>query len=396
MKKKLMSIGLTVFLMFGVVPTGYAGERISENPDVQVLENTDEKKEMQEVEFKDLDKSHWAYDSINAMNEKGIIVGYDDNKFKPDNTVTYAEFIKMAVIADHEENVGVCSEGHWANNYYQEALDRGYFDRADISYIQLDDQISRSDMALILSNIIGDKEVANYESLDKALTDIKTTAKNEYHIKKVYTEGILSGYPDNTFKPEKTLSRAEAASVIYRLVDKTARVFPNIEEEEEGEELILEVEEETYTVELGEEYEITAPIVRGKLGENGILNVKKAGIGVKNWKPYLKEGDDFCILFSETKLASGDFRIYLDHRFIGGSTLWINSKEGSELRYVMVDGENIATISPRNNEELKVGEYPLILLYYPDNFPDNPCKFIQVTDVTVYNHGNGNLEIIKH
>lgn len=369
MKKKLMSIGLTVFLMFGVVPTGYAGERISENPDVQVLENTDEKKVMQEVEFKDLDKSHWAYDSINAMNERGIIVGYDDNKFKPDNTVTYAEFIKMAVIADHEENVGVSSEGHWANNYYQEALDRGYFDRADISYIQLDDQISRSDMALILSNIIGDKEVANYESLDKALTDIKTTAKNEYHIKKVYTAGILSGYPDNTFKPEKTLSRAEAASVIYRLFDKTARVFPNIEEEEQTTELIAEVEEKEtmYRVNYSSGRYIEVPYYEAKLGDYGIIDFE------------VLLGDELMV---KSSVVYDAVPLVINHKFqayagnVDGTNYWV--KNG---KYVYDDYVENYT------QEC----HPILLLNLNGTY-----SCVEFKDVTITKVSDGQYKTIKH
>jgi hypothetical protein len=48
----------------------------------------------------------------------------------------------------------------------------------------------------------------------------------EYDITKAYAEGLVTGYPDGTFGPEETLSRAEAAAVIHRLISSGARLSP--------------------------------------------------------------------------------------------------------------------------------------------------------------------------
>ncbi|MDR1574137.1 MAG: S-layer homology domain-containing protein, partial [Clostridiales Family XIII bacterium] len=53
--------------------------------------------------FSDLPDTHWAYNAIAAMSEKGIVSGYPDGAFKPSGTVTYGEFIKMAYIAQGGE-----------------------------------------------------------------------------------------------------------------------------------------------------------------------------------------------------------------------------------------------------------------------------------------------------
>ena len=46
-------------------------------------------------DFSDVEASHWAYPYINELTEKGIINGYEDGSYRPDGTVTRAEFIKL-------------------------------------------------------------------------------------------------------------------------------------------------------------------------------------------------------------------------------------------------------------------------------------------------------------
>jgi hypothetical protein len=50
---------------------------------------------------------------------------------------------------------------------------------------------------------------------------------------KVYSMGLITGYPDKTFRPEGTLTRAEAAAVVFRLVEKSARIIPVVPEKPE-------------------------------------------------------------------------------------------------------------------------------------------------------------------
>ncbi|MCR5481551.1 MAG: S-layer homology domain-containing protein [Clostridia bacterium] len=183
--------------------------------------------------YSDLPKTNWAYPAVNTMSDKGIVKGYSDGSFKPNSTVTYAEFIKMAVIAAGNEDPGNASEGHWALNYYKLAIEKGYFTESDISAKQLDSKISRGDMSLIISNILGDVKIDNYDKIEALVTDVDYKTKNEYDIIKTYSAGIITGYTDNTFKPEGTLSRAESATVIYRLTDESKRQTPDFRTKEE-------------------------------------------------------------------------------------------------------------------------------------------------------------------
>lgn len=51
------------------------------------------------AKFPDVDPNHWAIDNITTARNSGIINGYDDGTFKPDNEVLYEQAVKMAVCA---------------------------------------------------------------------------------------------------------------------------------------------------------------------------------------------------------------------------------------------------------------------------------------------------------
>ena len=189
--------------------------------------------------YTDVKIDNWAYDAVNAMSDKTIIKGYPNGSFKPNNTVTYGEFIKMALIAGTGEDVGNSVTGNWATSYYNKALELKYYTAHDIALLQLGNHITRGDMALIISSILGNVDIKNYDEIQKGITDVTYQTEYEYDITKAYATGILTGYTDNTFKPDKTLTRAESAMVIYRLVDESRRELPGTQTDETSKEYKL-------------------------------------------------------------------------------------------------------------------------------------------------------------
>ncbi|MEG2200525.1 MAG: S-layer homology domain-containing protein, partial [Anaerovorax sp.] len=193
--------------------------------------------------YSDVKSTNWAYESIEAISQKGLIQGYPDGKFKPSGTLSYGEFIKMVLLADHsrkdkssndnwkdpgnavdetgklavDPNTG--NKKHWAQNYYDEALKRHYFLPTQIGVSQLAGQISRGDMALVISSALGEVKIERYDEIQSAIQDVTSKTKHEYDIIKAYATGVLTGYGDHTFRPEATLTRAESATVLWRLID---------------------------------------------------------------------------------------------------------------------------------------------------------------------------------
>lgn len=180
-----------------------------------------------ETSFKDLKSSHWAYSNIQSLCEKGIVKGYPDGTFKPSGTVTYGEFIKMVAVTldgggDIEQGYGA----NWAVPYYEFLLEKGIYTEGQISKSNLGKNIPRSHMALIAANIVTDTPNLSSTEISGRISDINTCGEYKDSVIKSVGTGIITGYEDYTFRPNNTLTRAEASTVIMRLIDKSVRVLP--------------------------------------------------------------------------------------------------------------------------------------------------------------------------
>ena len=100
--------------------------------------------------FSDVDTNHWAYDYINKAQNINIINGYGDSTFKPENTVTYNEFIKMLVCVtgygDKAEE-----KGGYPNGYIAVAEEIGITEGI---VFKGDDEITRNDVGIMILNVL--------------------------------------------------------------------------------------------------------------------------------------------------------------------------------------------------------------------------------------------------
>lgn len=113
--------------------------------------------------FKDLSNTRWSATAISYMNELGLIKGYPDGTFKPEKSITRAEFAAMATRFANLFGGGLqgfvdVPYTHWANDVIAKAASAGW----------------------------------------------------------------VSGYPDGTFKPENKITRAEVVSITNRMLTRRA------------------------------------------------------------------------------------------------------------------------------------------------------------------------------
>ncbi len=231
MSKKLMSVISIVLVL--VLTLGLAVTVASAQNDVKTIVIDDEEEALEtgesEISFTDLKSSHWAFNAVSKMFDLGVVKGYADGTFKPSGTVTYGEFIKMVVVQLTGEDPGNSSKEHWAYNYFVEGVRQGLYD--DVVTSMLSKEIPRYQMAKIITKALGNKSLTDsqFEAAYAALSDIADWNKDTKRaIAKAYGFGIITGYEDGTFRPNGTLTRAEAATVIYRLIDEDARVIPDL------------------------------------------------------------------------------------------------------------------------------------------------------------------------
>lgn len=97
---------------------------------------------------------HWALNNINKLVDLGCISGYPDGSFRPDETITRAEFATVLVKAFKLENDGSSiftdTAGHWAEEYIAAAAANEVVSGYDADTFGPDDLITREQMAVMI------------------------------------------------------------------------------------------------------------------------------------------------------------------------------------------------------------------------------------------------------
>jgi len=167
---------------------------------------------------------HWAEASIRQGVLAGFIDGYPDGTLGPERTVTRAEFLKMLVAGvnagqrTHDSSVEFEDvQGHWVESELSWAVEEGWVSiEEDGSLFRPDDVLSREIMARWaaraagLSPVEGETSFADETDIDQALMPWVAAAAEA---------GLLLGYPDGTFRPDDSLKRSEAVTVVLRALE---------------------------------------------------------------------------------------------------------------------------------------------------------------------------------
>lgn len=174
--------------------------------------------------FSDLSTYHWAYNNIMSLTKAGVINGYDDGTYKPENAVTRGEFLKLIMVALYEGNeyfeINNFKVLHWATPYALEAAQSGYL-MDGTSVDNLGANISRLEMVHILSKVCLDNRIQKTEIVEKiSFSDVSALDEtSKMYITFVTENGLINGYDDKTFKAERTMTRAEVATVMSRFLN---------------------------------------------------------------------------------------------------------------------------------------------------------------------------------
>jgi len=178
--------------------------------------------------FTDLPSTHWAYNYISEMVNRKVISGYPDGKFRPNNTITRAEFAKIMITASgitpKKVNYSSFSDieaTNWASPYVESVKDymTGYR-TADGKYIfNPSAPATREDVAVALVKLKGYDasrlpDQSTLEAMFKDYAGISESAKS--YVALAVENGLVSGFQDETFRPQATITRAEATVMLWR------------------------------------------------------------------------------------------------------------------------------------------------------------------------------------
>lgn len=103
--------------------------------------------------FRDVSSYYWALNSINYATTRGIVSGFGDGTFKTENMVTYNEFAAMLVNALGYDKATIA--GVWPQNYQNKAKELGVFDKIDTvdANFSFEKNATRGNVALMVYSV---------------------------------------------------------------------------------------------------------------------------------------------------------------------------------------------------------------------------------------------------
>lgn len=192
--------------------------------------------------FKDVPSSHWAHNAIMDMVGRGMFAGTtapDANgvgTFAPDAPMTRAQFITVItryLFADTLNNTEVPPGSPWYMGNYIVAIDKGILKTSEFAMDDLNVPMTRQEMAMVLVRAMESKGEDWGTTIPNSRIPDYSKIGTYYrsYVKVAYTEGLIAGTDaKGTFNPMGTLTRAQAATVIYRLVEESTRNPINVAE----------------------------------------------------------------------------------------------------------------------------------------------------------------------
>ncbi|MGD0152914.1 MAG: S-layer homology domain-containing protein [Thermacetogeniaceae bacterium] len=163
---------------------------------------------------------HWAAGAVSTLKNREVVSGYPDGNYHPEDRVTRAAMAVMLTrIKNLLSNPGAAGfpdvpSSYWAAGAIGAARAAGYLQGYADGTFHPEQGVSRAEAAALLEKAFspqGSATVVNY-------TDVSSSYWAAGAINHLASAGVVSGYPDGTFHPERIVSRAEAAALLNRVL----------------------------------------------------------------------------------------------------------------------------------------------------------------------------------
>ena len=163
----------------------------------------------------------YAEANVDILIQNGIVLGDEDGLRLNDN-LKRCEFIAMinrtfeVESSDNKTAFGDVSENDWFYNDFNIAAQNGYLKGSGNMNYNPGDSMTRAEAVTLIGRLIGYSNAENTSFSDDY--SIPEWAKGTAESLRDY--GIVSGYPDGTFKPEKLITREEAFIILSNVISK--------------------------------------------------------------------------------------------------------------------------------------------------------------------------------
>jgi hypothetical protein len=184
-----------------------------------------EEEELPEAEltFSDVSESDWFYAPVRFLASRGILQGFPDGTFRPGDTLTQAQLLKLMLSPYMPEDTEEPAGSGWWMPYGEFGLREGILSVEDLA--RLPEPADRLRTAELLARLPllpvseEDASVPDRENILAGIADLADIPEDGLEaVVTVYAAGVMQGYEDGCFRPERILTRAEGAAVIQRLL----------------------------------------------------------------------------------------------------------------------------------------------------------------------------------
>lgn len=202
LKKKLIVLSTLISMLAASIPV-YAepsitfGSSSEANPKTLNSDGNAERESL--LSFKDI-QGHWAESSIRSAISKGVVSGYPNGMFYPENKVTRAEFLKIVIGSLGYETESTASGAPWYKAYVAAAKLNQLYVESDFPSSDWSQPMTRMEMVHVAARAIEQVGTDDYDFLYLAVK-----------------HGLISGTGNGNLDPGGTTTRAQALTVVDRI-----------------------------------------------------------------------------------------------------------------------------------------------------------------------------------
>ena len=206
---------------------------------------TDEK-----LPFSDVKEKNWFYDSVKFVYDEGIINGYTDGTFKPKENLTRAEFVTIlgrlaGATSTTRDTFTDTKKNTWYSEYIGWAVENGIITGFPDNTFRPNDKITREQIAAAISRYIeaeGINMPRRSTAPDSFADEGKISKWAKEYMEVLRRAGIFNGDQNENCNPQVNISRAEAATVIVNLIEAEALAWQGYSPDTEADGYVMGAE----------------------------------------------------------------------------------------------------------------------------------------------------------
>lgn len=329
---------------------------------------------------------HWAKKEINQFISSGYVNGYEDGTFRPDNSITRAEFVKLVnkyFGFNNKEDIKFSdiNTNDWYYNDICIASKAGYINGYEDKTFKPNKTITREEVSKILISI-KNKQDNVYDKLNKYADKNKVSNWAKPYVEGAIEQGYLKGDDLGLLNPTNNITRAESITILSRV----SKEKYEIKDETKNEAPVITAKEDLI-IEVGQKFDISMLNVKVSDKEDKDLDIQYEGKvntdlpGDYTITITAKDSKDLTTIKKVTVVVKAKPEIKNEPPVITAKDLTI--KQDDKFEYSMLNaqakdtnGKNISNsiIYSGNVNTSKAGEYPITLTAKDEKGTTNSLK----------------------